>query len=338
MEKDTNSNISIITNNNKITGLVQPMSKNQLKKMKRKEEWDKKKKKLKKQKKERIKEKKNKFKEENPEEYLKQQEQKKAKTHYHYPFSYNSLTNTHLTRKEREEQYEKRVKEGIKIIIDCDFEGLMNEKSIYSMSRQISDCYCINRRSMIPLNLILYNVDTVLYDQLHRNNCEKWIGITIHRKGEFESFEAFAKSEEIFPKESGIDYKSNAVYLTADSQNEINALDHQCAYIIGGIVDRNRYKMLSFNKAIELDINHGRLPIGEYLKLNSSKVLTTNHVFAIISHFNDNKDWKEAFINIIPKRKIENNDKENEEDKEEIGEVEGEEKDKDDNKLKDQEI
>lgn len=298
MDKYENNNLISLVTDNKITGLVQPISKNQLKKIRRKEEWDKKKKEIKKHKRELQKEKKKRQKEEKGDEYIKLL-QKQNKSRHDF-----SLSN--LTRKEREEQYVKKVKEGIKLIIDCDFEHLMNEKDIVSMSRQISDCYCINKRSATPLNLILYNVDLVLYNQLHKNNCENWIGITMHKKGTFESFEAFAQSEAIFPKESGINYKENMVYLTADSQNEVKELNDHYAYIIGGIVDRNRYKMLSYNKANELGINHGHLPIGEYLKLNSSKVLTTNHVFAIISHFNDNNNWKEAFINTIPKRKIEN--------------------------------
>ena len=45
--------------------------------------------------------------------------------------------------------------------------------------------------------------------------------------------------------------KSKLVYLTADSPNTINDLDPEDIYIIGGIVDRNRYLKLTFNKAEE---------------------------------------------------------------------------------------
>jgi tRNA (guanine9-N1)-methyltransferase len=55
------------------------------------------------------------------------------------------------------------------------------------------------------------------------------------------------------------------VYLTADSENIIKELDPAKAYIIGGIVDRNRYKHLTLNKANSEGIQHAKLPIGEFV-------------------------------------------------------------------------
>lgn len=116
-------------------------------------------------------------------------------------------------------------------------------------------------------------------------------------------------------------------------------LDPEAIYIVGGIVDRNRHKLLCYNKAEEqvhaglgLQLNtgaccaqlacqtagqkagrqpralacsrgfvtpplsllhrtpvqgiaHARLPIGEYVRLASSQVMTTNHIIHILLHW-----------------------------------------------------
>jgi tRNA (guanine9-N1)-methyltransferase len=61
--------------------------------------------------------------------------------------------------------------------------------------------------------------------------------------------------------------KERFVYLTADSQNVLKELDPNDVYIIGGIVDRNRYINLTLDKANKEGIRHGKLPIGDYMKL-----------------------------------------------------------------------
>lgn len=97
--------------------------------------------------------------------------------------------------------------------------------------------------------------------------------------------------------------KEDLVYLTADSENIVNVLDPTKAYIIGGIVDRNRYKHLTLDKAKKDGIKHAKLPIGEFMQLKSSTVLTVNHVFEILTEFYQGKDWKEALNKVIPDRK-----------------------------------
>lgn len=72
---------------------------------------------------------------------------------------------------------------------------------------------------------------------------------------------------------------SHLVYLSADSEEELTTLSPNEIYVIGGIVDRNRHKMLCQNKAVELGIRTARLPIGSFIEnMPTRKVLTVNQV------------------------------------------------------------
>ncbi|KAF9171690.1 tRNA (guanine(9)-N(1))-methyltransferase [Mortierella sp. AD011] len=95
------------------------------------------------------------------------------------------------------------------------------------------------------------------------------------------------------------------VYLSADSPNTITNLEEGTCYILGGIVDKNRYPNMCQNKAEELNIETAQLPIGEYIQLSSRRILTVNQVFEILLRFIECNDWKEAFLKVIPQRKLE---------------------------------
>ncbi|KAF9583382.1 tRNA (guanine(9)-N(1))-methyltransferase [Lunasporangiospora selenospora] len=95
------------------------------------------------------------------------------------------------------------------------------------------------------------------------------------------------------------------VYLSADSPNVISTLDPGTCYILGGIVDKNRFPGLCQEKAEKLGLETAQLPISEYIQMSSRRVLTVNQVFEILIQFIDCGDWKEAFLKVIPQRKLE---------------------------------
>ena len=66
--------------------------------------------------------------------------------------------------------------------------------------------------------------------------------------------------------------KENLVYLTADAETVLEELDLKKIYIVGGLVDRNRWKGITMKKAKEQGIQTAKLPIGNYLKMSSSQV------------------------------------------------------------------
>lgn len=99
------------------------------------------------------------------------------------------------------------------------------------------------------------------------------------------------------------DTPPSIVYLSSDSPNTLTSLLPHASYIIGGIVDKNRHKGLCYARAQALGIPTAKLPIGEYMTMNSRTVLTVNHVVEIMLRWLEEGDWGIAFDRVIPKRK-----------------------------------
>ena len=95
----------------------------------------------------------------------------------------------------------------------------------------------------------------------------------------------------------------NIVYLSSDSENTLTTLSPYTTYIIGGIVDKNRHKGLCHKRACDAGIPTAKLPIGEYMTMQSRTVLTVNHVMEIMIRWLETGDWGKAFLKVIPKRK-----------------------------------
>ncbi|KIW15050.1 tRNA (guanine(9)-N1)-methyltransferase [Exophiala spinifera] len=97
--------------------------------------------------------------------------------------------------------------------------------------------------------------------------------------------------------------QGEVVYLTSDSPHTLSELSPYSTYIVGGLVDKNRHKGICYKIARERGIKTAKLPIGEFLEMQSRKVLATNHVVEIMVRWLECGDWGEAFMKVIPKRK-----------------------------------
>jgi tRNA (guanine9-N1)-methyltransferase len=224
------------------------LSKSQQKKLKKKEKWLEKKKEKKKKK------------------------TKKPKIHSLYTSDY--------------QEWDKRAKSGIQVIVDCDFDSYQTEKEMTSLKQQLMFCYALNKRSDFPLNLSVVGISPGLLAGLSKINCSNW-EMRIHSETYLELFE-----------------KERLVYLTADSNTVIDSFDPQTVFIIGGIVDHNRHKMLTYNKASAQNIRTAKLPLAQHVQLQRSSVLTVNHMIALILKFSETQDWKISINEAIPSRKI----------------------------------
>jgi hypothetical protein len=61
------------------------------------------------------------------------------------------------------------------MVVDCDFEPLMMEKEVKSLSQQLSYCTNVNKQQLIPMNLVFTGVGEKLGAMLDRNNAYNWI-------------------------------------------------------------------------------------------------------------------------------------------------------------------
>ena len=189
---------------------------------------------------------------------------------------------------------------SLRIGIDLSFDDLMSDRDIQKLLKQVQRAYSVNRRAQHPVQLYLTSFGDKTKTKLQENKCN------------YEQWDIHINTEPY----SNLFAKEDIVYLTSDSPNVLSEVDESKAYVIGGLVDHNHHKGLCYKLAVERGITHAQLPITEFIKLNSRRVLTVNHVFEILLRFIESKDWKDAFYKVLPARKVVSGNKEDEEKKE----------------------
>ena len=170
----------------------------------------------------------------------------------------------------------------------------MSYKELNSLARQVAHTYSFNKRSATPKLLYITDLPP---EGVTGSVLKKQSGYS----DEWQFFEVCGFAD-LF-NDHGI-AREDMVYLTADSEETVTALDDKKTYVIGGIVDRNRLTNATLNKARELGIKTAKLPIGEIMKMQATKVLTVNHVAEILTRVGDNGgDWERAIVETLPQRK-----------------------------------
>lgn len=228
----------------------------------------------------------------------------------------------------------------ITIILDCGFDELMTEKEIKSLGAQITRCYSDNHKAPFKAHLAISSFGGQLkerFDNILSGHYSSWKGVKFLENDFYEAAQqakewmkrphggkllgALAPHQENpdRPQSSNLqdqdqdqDQKAEAeaeaeagelVYLTSDSPNTLTKLKPYSTYIIGGLVDRNRHKGICYKRAMDRGVKTAKLPIGDYMQMNSRFVLATNHVSEIMLRWMELGDWGEAFLRVIPKRK-----------------------------------
>jgi tRNA (guanine9-N1)-methyltransferase len=213
----------------------------------------------------------------------------------------------------------------VSFIIDCDFERYMREQELVSLSSQLVRSYAMNRKAKYQASLHFSSWKGKLkerFETVLKNTHHNWKNVGFH-EGDFKEAAKQAGEQMAGPHggelldlikpnagEAGVeaepedeDVDRSVVYLTSESPYTLDRLEANTSYVIGGIVDKNREKGLCYNRAKEFKVRTAKLPIGEYMAMQSRYVLTTNQVVEIMAKWIECGEWGQAFMEVIPKRK-----------------------------------
>lgn len=131
-------------------------------------------------------------------------------------------------------------------------------QEVTSMVGQIGYVYSANRLSQRPFSALIHTscsptASPRIWEKMQKTSHERWSRCFWHEQGIEDLALQFGKtsaSAEQAVQKGGIELPSGIspsthqlVYLSADSNNELETLSENEIYIIGGIVDRNRFKV-----------------------------------------------------------------------------------------------
>lgn len=282
-----------------------PMSKNQLKKLRKKQEWEAGREERKVIRKEKV--------------VAKRERKRAAKDQAEAEGGEKPLTGA----EKRMRHIQRPVQLNVTIILDCDFDNLMRDNERVSLGSQITRCYSDNKNSKYRAHLTVSSFGGHLrerFDGLLNGVYKQWKGMRFMDEDFVETSVkakewmddtrgkpfrgAFAKYADLEPAQiEELKQQGEVVYLSSESDDTLEELKPFSTYIIGGLVDKNREKGICHKRATERGIRTAKLPIGKYLDMASRKVLATNHVNEIMVHWLECGDWGEAFMKVMPKRK-----------------------------------
>lgn len=204
----------------------------------------------------------------------------------------------------------------VTFVMDCGFDDLMMDKERTSLGSQITRSYSENSKAPFRGHLIVSSFEKLLkerFDTVLGKTHKNWKRVRFMQE---DYLYAAEKAKELMGGPQGgqmagmFTEKADAnpedgeiVYLSSESPDTLTELKPYSTYIIGGLVDKNRYKGLCYKRAMDHGIKTAKLPIGDYIQMASRQVLTTNHVMEIMLRWLELGDWGKAFMQVIPQRK-----------------------------------
>ncbi|CCD71333.1 RNA (guanine-9-)-methyltransferase domain-containing protein 1 [Caenorhabditis elegans] len=193
------------------------------------------------------------------------------------------------------------------LAVDCQFLSRLSPRGRGLTALQLQYLITENRRNPDPFRLHFVNYDS------------KNSSIQDLEKSKLQSIR---KSHVFNPivTENGLEtyenHSKNVIYLSPDATEELESVDDDKIYVIGGIVDRVPEPGIPKHASLEASQSAGvfarKLPIDRYVDFKSgSKFLTLLAVAEILRQVNIHGDWKKAMKVAIPVRNTRGADEKN---------------------------
>lgn len=173
---------------------------------------------------------------------------------------------------------------GQTIMVDLVFESRMNGKENKSLSKQIELITQAVKKADNPPSLHLCSFGGGIQQQLQKMGMQYW-HLTTHTENIAEVAAKLGK---------------RPIYLSPDAEKDLETVEDDCCYILGGLIDRTIIKYASLHRAYSLGIEARKLPIKDFMR--SRICLNLDHVVMMVLKFKQTGDWKTAFDFAAPKR------------------------------------
>ena len=192
------------------------------------------------------------------------------------------------------------------VIIDLGFDDFMTDRQVVSLAQQLGHCHAAAKRAIDAdgrpalihcLSSYGGRVETRM-QQIHGSSA--WPQAR-HRKTWLDVAAASGYQAEPL---SSADHR--LVYLSAEGEETLDAIDVDDIYVIGGLVDRNQHRGLTHRRALAAGVPTARLPLEEHMQMTSDarcRALTVNHCFELLLLRRQGLCWQDAIREVLPARR-----------------------------------
>ena len=188
---------------------------------------------------------------------------------------------------------------SFKIIFDLNYNNMMNYNELKSLVFQIALSYGINKKNKNKIAFYLSNYSN------ENNNI-----VSLFEKIGANSWEINYSEKNFYEIEELLNLNKKFIYLSPESEYDLEEVNDNYIFVIGGLIDKTIIKNKSLERAINIenkkiiDIETRRLPLKKYIGNIFKTALNINTVVEILSNYLDSKDWKSSILKVLPLRNL----------------------------------